>query len=320
MGNGQRTHYLPSWVMAFGLMSYTAASSPPQDPEQQGAEQFFAIRTALVAVTDDQGNLVQGLNVEDFGLEEKGVPRDIVNISWAEGDTEVYLLVDTSVVFQGEVLALRRAAQAFLEAVRPGDRVAFYEYGQRPRRRVDPTGGRIALQNSAARLNAWPEGAYLLDAIEEVGQEIIESGRERKAHPVTVAILGGAGPDFSSTPYRRAIDIGTQTGATFHVVMMSQATVAGDAIRQAEVDQTLQTLIKNNGGSLRRVLTAQALEPEMAGLAQEIFQSGYHVSFLTEVEHATLPEELTISVSRPELSVEVLTVLPWERRVPISVP
>src|SRR5260370_41618043 len=78
------------------------------------------------------GHPVSGLKAQDFVVfEEDKAPR-ITNVATAEALFEIALLLDTSGSTRDELGLIRQAANAFISALRPGDRVAIVAFRNAP--------------------------------------------------------------------------------------------------------------------------------------------------------------------------------------------
>lgn len=106
--------------------------SSPQVGEEIDEDDVVRVDTQLVSVpavvTDSKGRPLTGLRAENFNLYEDGRPQSIANFATTEAPFEVALLLDTSGSTRAEVGLIRRAAHAFIEALRPGDRVALVAF------------------------------------------------------------------------------------------------------------------------------------------------------------------------------------------------
>jgi hypothetical protein len=279
-------------------------------------KESFAIRTVLVSVTDDKGARIAGLGEDDFEIVERGVDRDITAVVDEEKAAELFLLVDTSVVFRRYTQQLRIGLQQFLDAIGSRYQVTLYEFGTRPRKLAGPTDDRAALSSAVAKIVPLAgEGAYLLDAISETGREIAKTEREEDKPPVIVVILTGSGPELSHIHDRRAAEVGKKSGATYHVVNYDAAGQGGNVSQRARVENTLEELTKDSAGSLRRILSVTAIGGALTRLAEEHLQPIYRVSFLTEVSPETQPDDLEISIDRSGAKTELVKLLPGEKRV-----
>lgn len=108
------------WIAAAALLGTCSIAAQ----EQAGQ---FSSRVQLVevyaTVTDANGELVTGLDREDFEVLEDGQPQDVSAFAAGEFPLTVALGVDRSWSMAGDRLRLaKRAAQSFLRELKPGDR------------------------------------------------------------------------------------------------------------------------------------------------------------------------------------------------------
>lgn len=98
-------------------------------PEEVDEGDVVRVETQLVSVpavvTDSTGRPVTGLHAENFLLFENGQQQKIANFATTEAPFEIALLLDTSGSTREDVSLIREAANAFIDALRPGDRVAI---------------------------------------------------------------------------------------------------------------------------------------------------------------------------------------------------
>jgi Ca-activated chloride channel family protein len=90
------------------------------------------VDTQLVSVpavvTNSGGRPVPGLREENFLVYENGQPQKIANFATTDVPFEIALLLDTSGSTRADVALIRQAANAFVAALRPGDRVAIISF------------------------------------------------------------------------------------------------------------------------------------------------------------------------------------------------
>jgi len=95
------------------------------------------VETQLVSVpavvTDRNGHPVPGLRAENFVVLEDGKPQRVTNFATTEAPFEIALLLDTSGSTRDELGLIRDAANAFINALRPGDRVGIVAFNNTPR-------------------------------------------------------------------------------------------------------------------------------------------------------------------------------------------
>ncbi|MGH9462780.1 MAG: hypothetical protein ACRD1X_16310 [Vicinamibacteria bacterium] len=303
---------LPSstWLLAFagGVIFGLGSSSA------LGQDETFAIRTAFIAVSNAEGAGIEGLQREDFDISERGIARDVVEAAEEGIGGELYLLVDTSIAFEPHVFLLRQSLRAFVDALGSRFRVSLYEFGARPRRLAGPTADPVELSRAIGTVMAHPEGAYLLDALRETSRAMNETERGEGTPPLRVVIITGSGPELSHASDIRALEDGRSTGAVFDVIRYEGAQ-AGDFMQRARVDDVLDRLSTESGGSLDTLLSVNALEGALVRLASEQLRPTYRVSFLTELSPETDTADLQVTVRRAGAEAVVIRLLPGERRV-----
>lgn len=159
-------------------------------------------------VTDSSGRPLSGLKPENFRLIEDGQPQTIANFGTTETPFEIALLLDTSGSTRDDVALIRSAANSFIEALRPGDRVGIVSFNQAatfgdPVASVEVltplTGDREALRTAIDNLGA-SQGTPYYDALERVADGIFhdppkEDVRGRRA---VVALTDGVDSSSNS--------------------------------------------------------------------------------------------------------------------------
>lgn len=109
--------------------SQGTSSAPTPVGEEVGEGDVVRVDTQLVSVpavvTDRAGRPLPNLRAENFVVYEDGRPQQISNFATTEAPFEVVLLLDTSGSTRADLGLIRRAARAFIDALRPGDRVSI---------------------------------------------------------------------------------------------------------------------------------------------------------------------------------------------------
>jgi VWFA-related protein len=167
-----------------------AAARPPLNPpgapagEEVGDDDVVRVETQLVpvpvVVRDRTGRPVAGLRATNFVLYEDGQPQRVASFATTDAPFEVALLLDTSGSTRAEVALIRRAANAFIEALRPGDRVAVLSFntaeeGEQKLATVEVqsylTDDREALRQAVENVGA-SNGTPFYDALERVAKDV----------------------------------------------------------------------------------------------------------------------------------------------------
>jgi VWFA-related protein len=113
-----------------------AAPADQQQPktsnDEVGEGDVLRVETQLVTVpavvTDRNGHPLAGLRAENFTVLEDGKPQALTNFATAQTPFEIALLLDTSGSTREELGLIRDAANVFINALRPGDRVAIVAF------------------------------------------------------------------------------------------------------------------------------------------------------------------------------------------------
>lgn len=144
------------------------APNKSSDNQSEELEEGDVVRvdTQLVSVpavvTDATGRPLSGLGRQNFEVFEDGRPQTITNFGTTETPFEIALLLDTSGSTREDVALIRQAAHSFIQALRPGDRVAVLAFNT-----VTQDQDKLATVEVLTRLTS--DRAALGEAIENLG-------------------------------------------------------------------------------------------------------------------------------------------------------
>lgn len=170
------------------------------------------VDTQLVSVPavviDSSGRPISGLRPENFRIVEDGQPQTIANFGTAETPFEIALLLDTSGSTRDDVALIRAAANSFIEALRPGDRVGVVAFNtaqtvQRPIAAVEVltplTDDREVLRAAIENLGS-SQGTPYYDGLERVADSIFsEPARDEvRGRRAIVALTDGVDSSSNS--------------------------------------------------------------------------------------------------------------------------
>jgi len=154
----------------------TEQTTESKKPDEVDEGDVVRVDTQLVSVpavvTDASGRPLSGLKPENFRLIEDGQPQTIANFGTTETPFEIALLLDTSGSTRDDVALIRAAANSFIAALRPGDRVGVVAFNtaktvDKPIAAVEVltplTGDRDALKTAIENLGA-SQGTPYYDA------------------------------------------------------------------------------------------------------------------------------------------------------------
>jgi len=182
-----------------------AATSPTPPAEEVDEGDVVRVETQLVSVpavvTNTAGRPVPGLRAENFLLFENGQQQKIANFATTEAPFEIALLLDTSGSTRVDVGLIRQAANAFIDALRPGDRVAIVGFntarqGQTVAAKVEVlatlTDDRKLLRTAIENLGS-SNGTPFYDALARIADDVFRDAprEEVRGRRAVVALTDG---------------------------------------------------------------------------------------------------------------------------------
>ena len=184
------------FLLASSFSATTLAQVKP--PAKSEEDEVVRIDTELVdvpvVVTDRAGKPVLNLKQNNFTVYEDGKTQEVTDFAATSAPFEVALLLDTSGSTRSDLVLIQRAAQSFIDSLRPGDRVSIIAFkttddGQRKMASSDLvialTDNRPALKSALERVstsNGTPYYDGLMQVVEKVfGSAPKEEFRGRRA-------------------------------------------------------------------------------------------------------------------------------------------
>ena len=213
--------------------------------EEVGEDDVVKIETQLVSVpaivTDTTGRPLTNLRAENFQVFEDGRPQKLANFATTEAPFEVALLLDTSGSTREEVGLIRRAALAFIKALRPGDRVAVLSFNtkQEGSEKLAEVEIKTNLTDDPEELEAAVEsigasnGTPFYDSLEKVARDVFrerptEQTRGRRA---LVALTDGV-DSTSESDFEEVRDLLKRAGVVSYFVMVNTEDYVEDRLMQ----------------------------------------------------------------------------------------
>lgn len=168
-------------------------------------DDVLRIETQLVevplVVTDKSGKPLLNLKQNNFAVYENGKLQEVAEFFTTAAPFEVALLLDTSGSTRSDLAVIQRAAEHFINSLRPGDRVsiiAFKSYVEDNRSYAasevlsDLTDDRTKLKDALSRVktsNGTPYYDGLLQVVEKVFRD--RAGKEFRGRRALVALTDG---------------------------------------------------------------------------------------------------------------------------------
>ena len=235
--------------------------SQTNSAEEVGEGDVVRVETQLVTVpaivTDKTGRPMSTLRLENFAVFEDGKPQRLTNFATTEAPFEIALLLDTSGSTRDDLGLIRDAANAFISALRAGDRISVVAFNNErgttgPIASVDVltplTDKRTVLRTAVANLGT-SNGTPFYDALLRIGDQVFhdpptDQFRGRRA---IVALTDGV-DSTSNSDFDEAR------------TKLSRAGVAAYFIQVSTEDYVEDRLLKDCQDDGRLTLSAKQLE------------------------------------------------------------
>lgn len=243
---------------------------PATTGSQQELDEGDVIRTdtQLVSVpavvTDSTGHPLAGLKPENFRLIEDGQPQTIANFGTTETPFEIALLLDTSGSTRDDVALIRAAANSFIEALRPGDRVGIIAFntarsGNDSMATVDVlstlTSDRGELRNAIENLGS-SSGTPYYDALQKVVDSVFHDppSNDVRGRRAVVALTDGvdsaSNSDFGAAKLKLS-----QAGVACYFVQINTEDFVEDRLMKDCQDDGQLSLSQKQIERYRRLIT-----------------------------------------------------------------
>jgi VWFA-related protein len=229
--------------------------------EEVGEGDVVRVETQLVSVpavvTDRNGHPITGLHLENFTVFEDGKPQRLTNFATTETPFEIALLLDSSGSTRDDLGLIRDAANAFVGALRPGDRVAIVAFKNRTRNGIPTasadflsplTDNRKALREAIENIGT-SNGTPFYDALGQIAKQIFRSAprEEIRGRRAIVALTDG-------------VDSSSDSGFGEARAGVTRAGVASYFIQLSTEDYVEDRLLKDCEDDGRLTLSPKQLE------------------------------------------------------------
>jgi Ca-activated chloride channel family protein len=162
----------------------STTSSKDAGPEEVGEGDVVRVETTLVSipvsVTDRDGKYIPNLTKDDFHVWEDGVEQRVAYFASTEKPFTVALMIDTSGSTRFKLEEIQDAAIAFVNQLRPDDRVMVVSFSDKIRILSQPTNDRNALRYAIHQTEPG-SGTRLYDAVDQVINQSFNRIEGRKA-------------------------------------------------------------------------------------------------------------------------------------------
>lgn len=252
------------FFFVFETARVVAQTKPANDKDE-----VIRIDTELVevplTVVDKAGRPVANLSKNNFVVFEDGKPQKIEEFSAVNAPFEVALLLDTSGSARADLDLIRRAAQNFIDSLRPGDRVSILAFksnviGNRTTSGTDLvvklTSDRAALRDAIQRVQTSNSTPYY-DGLLEIADVVFAgpAADEFRGRRAVVALTDGV-DSSSAAGFGEARDKLAAKGITSYFINVDtrsffEENLLGDcqsAIRfsRAQIDRYYASFSRNS--------------------------------------------------------------------------
>jgi VWFA-related protein len=167
-----------------------------------------------VSVLDRDGRFISGLQQRDFKIFENGVEQKLDYFQSVEQPFTVVMLIDVSPSTQFKIDEIQRAAMAFVDQLRPSDRVMVIAFDERVHVLTPPTSNRGQLRN-AIQQTQFGDGTSLYEAVEYTINQQLRQIQGRKA---VVLFSDGVDTTSNRSSYQNTIRESEEIDALFYTI------------------------------------------------------------------------------------------------------
>ncbi|HLL71655.1 MAG TPA: VWA domain-containing protein [Pyrinomonadaceae bacterium] len=167
-----------------GQSSRPTANTSKNDSVEVDENEVVRVNTSLVtipvSVMDRAGKYVPSIRQQEFRIWEEGVEQEIAYFATVEKPFTVALVLDTSGSTRYRLTEIQDAAIAFVNQLRPEDRVLVVSFDDEVRVLSEATSDRARLRDAIRRVRPG-EGTKLYDAVDFVINQRFNRIEGRKA-------------------------------------------------------------------------------------------------------------------------------------------
>lgn len=172
------------WLLCGAALGQINKSKPPPTTPADDKEETLKIDSTLVtipvSVIDPDGKYLLNLAQKDFKLYEEDTQQEITNFASIAVPANVVLMIDTSRSTKFKIEDIQRAAVAFVEQLRPADRVLVVSFDDKVRVQSEFTSDRNTLKQAIAKTKTGT-GTKLYEAVNLVMNQKLSAVQGRKA-------------------------------------------------------------------------------------------------------------------------------------------
>ena len=249
-----RLPFLLLVTLAASVSLYAQQPKPaPAAGQEVADDEVLQVSTTLVTVPvrvlDRQGRFIADLKQEQFQIYEDGVEQEIAYFEDAEQPFTVALLLDISDSTKFKLKEIQDAAAAFVEQLRPCDRVILVAFDQNVTILTEATSDRGVL-TEAIRRTQTGGGTSLYTALDRVVKEQLSHSRGRKA---IVLFTDGVDTTSKSATYESTLRAAEELDALVYTIQYNTYNIAVSSLKptlSSQITFTMAQVVTSRGEPL----------------------------------------------------------------------
>ncbi len=294
----------------------TSKGTPAPAAAASDGEDVVKVETNLitipVSVFDRHGLYIPNLRKEDFKIFEDGKEQHIEYFGTSEKPFTVIILLDTSPSTEYEIDEIRNGAIAFVEQLKPQDKVMVVEFNRKVRVLTEATNDRMAIYKAITRAG-FGNGTSLYDAVSFSLSNRLNTVSGRKA---IVLFTDGVDTQSSKSNYDTTLALAEESDSLifpiyYNTLEKTQTDAigvfgpppAGTTAREYAVGKRyLEELAAYTGGRVfRPEATPGGLTAAFEGIAEELRRQ-YSIGYIpSEDGKPGQRKQIKVRVNRPNL-------------------
>lgn len=212
--NDSRTQEGPPTLIGGNRPKPAPTATPLSDDENEVIKVETELVTMPVSVLDRDGRFISGLTQRDFQIFENGIQQQIEHFQSVEQPFTVILLIDVSPSTEFRIEEIQNAAIAFVDQLRPKDRVMVVAFDEDFHVLSPVTNNRFQLRD-AIRSAQFGNGTSLYEAVDEVIEQQLRYIQGRKA---VVLFTDGVDTTSRRANYQSSVKATEETDGLFYTI------------------------------------------------------------------------------------------------------
>src|SRR5688572_542572 len=291
----------------------------PVDADETAIKVDTNLITIPVSVFDRNGLYIPNIQQNEFKIFEDGVEQEIAYFGTSDKPFTVVLLLDTSASTRYRIDEIRAGAKAFVDQLKPQDRVIVVEFNERIRVLAELSNERQTIYRGIDRAD-FGDGTSLYDAVDQTLRKLLKDIEGRKA---VVLFTDGVDTTSRKATYDTTLDQVEESDIMFFPIyyntfienrgsMPSRSTfpqiiVSGVGLSAGEYavgKRYVEELAAYTGGRVfHPASTPGGLSRAFEGIAEELRRQ-YNVGYIPKSDGTPgQRKSIRVRVSRPNLVV-----------------